>query len=198
MNRALKIAAALGFLGTILAANYVTTQYGMVPVGFGLMATAGTYFAGLAFVLRDAVHDSLDAPSDRAARWLWHRGIRLMPGRFADLIVFAAMALLILVGAGLSFAISAPAIAAASATAFFLSELADFIVYAPLRHRGYVRAAVASNLVGSVVDTVVFLTIARFPLKQAFAGQLVGKTVITLAVVAMVAGVRLARKPVTA
>ena len=47
------------FIGTILAANYVTTEYGMVPVGFGLVATAGTYFAGLAFVLRDTVQDLL-------------------------------------------------------------------------------------------------------------------------------------------
>jgi hypothetical protein len=41
----LKMTAALGFIATILAANYVTTEYGMVPVGFGLVATAGTYFA---------------------------------------------------------------------------------------------------------------------------------------------------------
>ena len=32
---------AASFLGCIIAANYVTTRYGMVPVGFGLVATAG-------------------------------------------------------------------------------------------------------------------------------------------------------------
>ena len=35
-----KLLPALGFLGCILAANWVTTRYGMVPVGFGLIATA--------------------------------------------------------------------------------------------------------------------------------------------------------------
>jgi queuosine precursor transporter len=166
-----KILAAAGFIGTILAANYVTTEYGMVPVGFGLIATAGTYFAGLAFVLRDLVQD-------KAGR-LW-------------------VAALIVAGAALSFAISAPAIAIASAVAFLLSEASDFAVYTPLRKRGYIRAAVASNVVGAVIDTVVFLTIAGFPLQQAFAGQIVGKISVTLAVVALVAAVRVARRPVTA
>jgi len=166
-----KILAAAGFIATILAANYVTTQYGMVPVGFGLVATAGTYFAGLAFILRDLVQD-------KAGR--------------------AWVAALILAGAGLSFAISAPFIAVASAAAFLLSEGADFAVYSPLRKRGYIRAAVASNLVGSIVDTVLFLTIAGFPLRQAFAGQLVGKMAVTGVVIAGVALIRYARRPVTA
>ena len=167
----IKIAAALGFIATILAANYVTTEYGMVPVGFGLVATAGTYFAGLAFILRDAVQDT--------AGRVW-------------------VAVLILAGAGLSFAISAPAIALASGVAFLLSEAADFAIYTPLRKRGYIRAATASNLVGSVVDTVIFLTIAGFPLRQAFAGQLVGKMAVTGVVIIAVALVRFVRRPVTA
>lgn len=194
----LKIAAALGFIATILAANYVTTRYGMVPVGFGLMATAGTYFAGLAFVLRDVVHDSLDRTSDRVARSLRRRGVSWSPGRMEDDIVFAAMVALIAIGAGLSFVISAPAIAVASAVAFGLSELADFMVYAPLRNRGYILAASASNLVGAAVDTVLFLTIAGFPLQRAFLGQIVGKLAVTLVVVVLVAAVRCIRRPVTA
>jgi uncharacterized PurR-regulated membrane protein YhhQ (DUF165 family) len=167
----IKIAAALAFVGTILAANYVTTAYGMVAVGFGLMATAGTYFAGLAFILRDLVQD-------KAGRW--------------------AVVAVILAGAALSYAVSDPFIATASACAFLLSEAADFAVYSPLRRKGYIRAAVVSNVVGAVVDTFVFLTIAGFPLSQAFAGQMVGKTVVTLAVVVLVAGARLTRRPVTA
>jgi uncharacterized PurR-regulated membrane protein YhhQ (DUF165 family) len=166
-----KLAAALGFIATILAANYVTSRYGMVPVGFGLMATAGTYLAGLAFILRDLIQDTA--------------------GRKAVVAV-------ILAGAALSYAVSAPFIATASAVAFLLSEGADFAVYTPLRKRGYIRAAVASNLVGSIIDTALFLTIAGFPLRQAFAGQLVGKMLITGAVIAGVAAVRYSRRPVTA
>lgn len=166
-----KFVAVICFVGTILAANYVTTEYGMVPVGFGLTATAGTYFAGLAFILRDLVQDRAGRP---------------------------AVVAIIHAGAALSYLISAPFIAIASAVAFLLSEAADFAVYTPLRKRGYIRAAVASNVAGAVVDTLLFLTIAGFPLSQAFAGQMVGKVAITLAAAALVAGVRFSRRPVTA
>lgn len=37
----LRLLAAVAFLATILAANYATTHWGLVSVGFGLMATAG-------------------------------------------------------------------------------------------------------------------------------------------------------------
>ena len=124
------VAAGAAFLACIVAANYVTTKYGFVPMGFGLMATAGTYFAGATFVLRDLIEDTA------GKRWV---------------------AALIVAGAALSFAVSAPFIAIASAVAFGLSELCDFGIYQPLRRRGYIRAAVASNIVGSFVDTVVFV-----------------------------------------
>lgn len=162
------ILAAAAFLSTILLANYVTTEYGMVPVGFGLVATAGTYLAGLAFVLRDAVQDT-------AGKW--------------------ATAGLIVAGAGLSYFVSDPFIALASGVAFAVSELADFAVYTPLRRHGYIRAAVASNVVGAVVDTLLFLHIAGFPVADAFKGQMVGKVAVTAAVVALVVAVRFGRRP---
>lgn len=161
--KTLSIAAAAAFLGCILAANYVTTEYGMVPVGFGLMATAGTYFAGLTFVLRDTVQDGLGK---------------------------AWTAFLIVLGAVLSYAVADPFIALASGVAFLAAEAADLAIYTPLRRRGYVRAAIASNVVGAVLDTVLFLWIAGFPIAGAWQGQVVGKLSITLAVVLMVVGVR--------
>ena len=163
MKRLIIVAA---FLGCIVAANYVTTRYGMVPVGFGLTATAGTYFAGATFVLRDLINDVA------GKRWV---------------------VALIAVGAALSFAVSAPFIALASAFAFGLSELVDFAIYLPLRRRGYIRAAIASNIVGSLVDTVAFLAIAGFPVWAALPGQMVGKVAVTVAVVAAVAAVRARR-----
>lgn len=159
-----RLLAVLAYLGSIVAANWLTARYGFVPVGFGLLATAGTYMAGLAFVARDAVQDS--------------------SGRVITVLT-------LLVGAGLSWFASTPQLALASAAAFGLSELVDMAVYTPLRRRGYVRAAIASNLVGSVVDTFVFLAIAGFGLAPlVVAGQLVGKAWITVAVVLGVVGVR--------
>jgi len=161
------IALSAAFIGCILAANYVTTRYGMVPVGFGLVATAGTYFAGLSFVIRDSLDDA-------AGKW-WTLAV-------------------IAVGAALSFLVADPFIALASAVAFGLSETADLAVYAPLRRRGYIRAAISSNIVGSFVDTVAFLAIAGFPVMAALPGQMAGKLAVTLAAVLIVAGARLARR----
>lgn len=151
-RRVAGLTLATAFLACILAANYVTTRFGMIPVGFGLVATAGTYFAGLTFILRDSLQDAL--------------------GKSWTLAVIAA-------GALLSFLVADPFIAIASAVAFGLSELADLAVYTPLRKRGYIRAVLASNIVGSFIDTIVFLTIAGFPVLLAMPGQMSGKLLIT-------------------
>jgi uncharacterized PurR-regulated membrane protein YhhQ (DUF165 family) len=195
MNRLYSIA----FLACIVAANFVTTEYGMVPVGFGLMATAGTYFAGLTFVLRDSVQDAVR---------------RSLPGRPRDRDVALRVMALILAGAGLSYLLAVtvfeadPAflppgvtpvsIALASGVAFLVSELADLLVYTPLRSEGYVRAAVASNVVGAVIDTILFLWIAGFVVADAFAGQVVGKVLVTVVVVVLVLASRGVRRVVAA
>lgn len=157
-------ALVAAFLGCILAANYVTTEFGMVTM-LGIGMTAGTFFAGATFVLRDSLQDAY------GKRW--------------------AIALIIL-GAALSFAVADPFIALASGVAFLIAELADLAVYTPIRKRGYIRAAVASNVVGSLADTVLFLWIAGFPL-MALPGQMVGKLLVTLGVVGLVASVRIRR-----
>ena len=146
---------------TVVGANWAIRTFGMVPVGFGLLAPAGVYFAGLAFTFRDLVHDTL--------------------GRWGAL---AAIAL----GAALSWAIE-PRFAVASAAAFLLSELADLVVYAPLRERHWLGAVAASNVVGLVVDSALFLLLA-FGSLQFLAGQVVGKFWVTALFVAVLWGVR--------
>lgn len=154
--------AVIVLFGSLLAANYVTTDYGFVPVGFGLSATAGTFFAGFALAARDAINDA------------W--------GRWAVVVV-------ILAGTAVSFAMSAPAIAIASATAFLVAEGLDFAVYVPIRNRAkfgdkrWALAVVASNIVGAIADTVVFLGIAfgAAAIMPALPGQLVGKSYATIA-----------------
>ena len=43
----MKTALLLGlYVATILVANWLTSSFGMVGAGFGLMVTAGTYSAG--------------------------------------------------------------------------------------------------------------------------------------------------------
>ncbi len=142
---------------TIPLANWAITTYGVVPVGFGLMAPAGVLFAGLAFTLRDLTQESL-------GRW-W---------------TLAAIG----VGALLSLAVSAPFVAVASASAFLVSELADFSVYTPLRERGWLRAVFASNLVGLVTDSALFLWLA-FGSLDFLAGQVWAKAWMTVLAVAV-------------
>lgn len=155
-------AATVTYVTTIAVANWATSRYGLIPVGFGLTATAGIWAAGLALSLRDAVQDTL--------------------GRVVVLAAIGA-------GAALSWALANPALAVASAAAFAVSEVADWAVYTPLRKRGWARAVLASNAVGALVDTLLFLTLAGFGL-AATPGQLVGKGSATLAVVATGVGVR--------
>jgi len=157
MNR-LNILAPAAYIATIGAANWAVANVGIIPVGFGLMAPAGVLFVGLAFTLRDLTQDA-----------------------YGKVVTIAA----ILAGALLSLLISTPALALASAAAFLFSELADMAVYTPLRKRGWLRAIAASNIVGLVVDSVLFLWLA-FGSLTFLAGQIWGKAIMTLAAVAVV------------
>lgn len=158
---ALGISASAVLVGALLLANWVTTDYGFIPVGLGFEATAGTIFAGFSLAARDAVQDTL--------------------GR---LFVLG----LIVVGTFISFAISAPEIAIASAAAFFIAELLNFAVYTPIREkakfgdRKWAIAVTSSNFAGAVADTVVFLGIAfgSAAILPALPGQMVGKAWATL------------------
>ena len=148
--------AAAAYIATIFAANWAIEHYGLVSVGFGLVAPAGVWFAGLAFSLRDVTQETL--------------------GRRAVVVAIAV--------GGLASAFVNRNLAFASATAFLISELADFAVYTPLRERGWLRAVVASNVVGFVLDSVLFLWLA-FDSLEFLRGQLVGKAWMTAAFVVL-------------
>ena len=88
------------------------------------------------------------------------------------------MVVAILVGAALSALVSAQ-FALAGGAAFLFSELADFSVYTPLRKRFWICAMVSSNLVRTVLDSIIFLALP-FGSLEFLVGQVVGKTWITL------------------
>lgn len=128
---------------------------------YGMVAglvTAGTFAAGLVLLVRD---------------WLQDAGGRLL--------VVACIA----AGALISVWMSTPALALASGVAFAASELADFAVYTPLRKRTLVGSMVASNTVGAVVDSLLFLSLAGFPLSQWWTQSAV-KVAVTLPFIAAV------------
>ncbi|MGW0904961.1 VUT family protein [Streptomyces sp. NPDC002853] len=163
-------AVLAAYVATIPAANLAVTHVGAVPVGFGQVAPAGVYLVGLALVLRDLSRE--------------------VAGRGA---VLAAIA----VGAVLSYLLASPALAVASAAAFLVAESMDFAVYEPLRQRGLLTAMLASNAVGLAADSLIFLWLA-FRSFDYLPGQLLGKTWMTLAAVAVIAVIARRRQAVAA
>ena len=159
------------FCLTIPAANWMIGHVGtvcvpngpcLVPVAPGIMAPSGVLMVGAALVLRDLVQRRLG-------------------------VAFGVGA--IIVGAAISAGLAPPALVLASATAFLLSEFADFMVYTPLARRRLVAAVVASSIVGLMVDSIVFLWLA-FGSLEFLAGQIVGKLWMILLAVPFVAYLR--------
>lgn len=161
MNRLGLIAATAAYIGAIVSANALTTRYGQIPTGpWDLPVPAGTFAAGFALLARDFIQRYAVAAWGRA------RGIGFIVG-------------CIMVGAALSLLVASSELAVASALAFLAAELVDLAVFTPLRERrGFVAAAMTSNVAAAPVDTVAFLWLAGFPITgPAVAGQFIAKTV---------------------
>lgn len=163
------IVTLAAYILTIPAANLAVTHFGAVPVGFGYVAPAGVYIVGLALVLRDLARETA--------------------GRGA---VLGAIA----VGTVLSYFLADPALALASAVAFAVAETMDFVVYEPLRKRGLLIAMLASNAVGLLADSFLFLKLA-FDSFAFLPGQILGKAWMTVAAYVVLAALR-RRKQATA
>lgn len=176
----LRYGAVTVYVLSVVLANWLTTRYGFLDVGFGQAATAGTFAAGGALVVRDVVQDSL--------------------GRWATLLLIAVAALT-------SYAVADHAVAVASGVAFGASELLDQLVYTPLRKRGefggpwWARGVMAGAIVGAVLDTVLFLWIAFGwdVVGSGLPGQLIAKGDVVLVLLALgVMGRDLLRQPLDA
>lgn len=159
------------FCLTIPAANWMIGHIGtvcvpngpcLVPVAPDIMAPSGVLMVGAALVLRDLVQRRL--------------GVEFGLGAIA-------------VGAAVSAALAPPSLVIASATAFLLSEFADFAVYTPLARRRLVAAVVASSIAGLVVDSIVFLWLA-FGSLEFLLGQIIGKLWMVMLAVPFVAYLR--------
>jgi hypothetical protein len=152
--------AAVAYLAAIVGANLLIQRFGPVPVGLGLLAPAGVYAVGVVLVLRDLVQWSV--------------------GKRAALIALAA-------GVVLSYVLTDPRLAIASAVAFGLSELVDFAVFTWLAPR-WTRAVFFGGLAGLVLDSVVFLALA-FGSMEFLPGQILGK-LYGVGAAAVIVGVR--------
>jgi len=159
------------FCLTIPAANWMVGNVGttcprngpcLIPVAPGLMAPSGVLMIGVALVLRDLVQRRLGVGVASAA---------------------------VIAGSLISAALAPPALVIASAAAFLISEFADLAIYTPLARRRLVTAVVASGLVGVVLDSVVFLSLA-FGSLDFLTGQIVGKALMVVASMPFIALLR--------
>lgn len=167
IERRKKIEGAIflfAFSACVPLANFMVENVGtycvpngpcLLPVGPGISAPSGVLMVGIALVLRDLVQRRLGLRFSLAA---------------------------VVIGTGLSATFASSSLVVASATAFFLSELANTLVYTPLQKRGLVRASLLSSAVGLVVDSLLFLLIA-FGSLDFLAGQVLGKGLMVLAAV---------------
>lgn len=167
MRLSIALPAAVAYVGTVVAANWAISHVGTppqfpgaphtIPVGFGYAAPSGVMFVALALVLRDLVQ--------------WGMGRRSATRPTA--VQVGVMLGLIAAAAGLSYLVADPAVAAASAAAFGLSELADFALFTWVAPR-WARAVLIGGLAGAIVDSAVFLWVA-FASLEFLPGQILGK-----------------------
>lgn len=123
------------YLGAIVAANLITTEFGPSASIYNAF-----FLIGLNLTVRDALHDM----------WERHR--------------FLKMAALIATGSALAYAVNADAgkVALASFAAFAAAETVDAVMYHALKLRGvrWLERVTSSNFLSSAVDSIVFPTIA--------------------------------------
>lgn len=159
-RRLVTIIAGIAFVATIYLSNWLVDRYGPIRVWpTNLLAPAGVYVVGLAFLLRDTIQ------------------------RFSGQMVALA---LIAAGAGLSALVS-PKLALASAVAFAASEVAGLGIFwaSGGNNGGKARlgaAVLAASVIAAAIDSYVFLSIAFGDLAF-WQGQFVAKlSVVALAI----------------
>jgi uncharacterized PurR-regulated membrane protein YhhQ (DUF165 family) len=176
-RRLIVVAAGAAFVATVYLANWLIQRYGPIRVWpTDLVAPAGVYVVGLAFLLRDT--------------------IQRLAGQLLAL-------LLIGVGTGLTAIFVDARLAGASAAAFAASEVIGLAVFlAAGGNRGgppvLAVAVVVASAVAAAVDSALFLWIAFGDLAF-FKGQFVAKlSVVVLALPFVLLARRAAPTPLPA
>ena len=160
------IALSALYMVTIPLANWFISNVGVavypdaphtLPVGFGYRAPSGFVLIAFALLARDMLQ---------------------------ELTSRKTIIGLMVAGVVLSYLVN-PAVAVASAAAFAASEMADFAIYTALRARRRHFAMLLSGVVGSAIDSFLFLWLA-FGSIIYWQGQVIGKVAVTAICVAIV------------
>ena len=126
--------AAMAFVVVI---SNVLVQHQFEHFGLGELLTWGAFTYPFAFLVNDLTN-------------------RRFGNAVARRVVYVGFALAVV----LSVWFASPRIAIASGTAFLTAQLIDIFIFDRLRHQVWWRAPLASGIVGALVDTVLFFSIA--------------------------------------
>jgi uncharacterized PurR-regulated membrane protein YhhQ (DUF165 family) len=134
---------ALLMAAVVVASNFLV-QFPVTGTLFGIalgdLLTWGAFTYPVAFLITDLTNRQF-GPS------------------IARRVVFVGF----VVGVALSFWLSVPRIALASGTAFLIGQLLDISIFNELRRKSWWKAPLAASLVGTVLDTILFFSLAFAP-----------------------------------
>lgn len=139
-----RFAAALAAMIAVVTASNILVQFpvnaDVGPLHLGDFLTWGAFTYPFAFLVSDLTN-RFDGPTR------------------ARMVVIAGFA----VALCLSALLSTPRIAIASATAFLVGQLLDIAVFSRLRNRFWLVPPLSASLIGSLLDTGLFFSIAFAP-----------------------------------
>jgi len=139
-----RLFAAIAAMVVVVTASNILVQYPVAfdlgPVHLGDLLTWGAFTYPFAFLVTDLTN-RYDGPNR------------------ARLVVVAGF----VVALGLSFYLATPRIAIASASAFLIGQLLDIAIFSRLRNRFWIVPPLTGSLLGSLIDTLIFFTIAFAP-----------------------------------
>lgn len=124
-------------MAVTVAASNVLVQYPFAHFGLQDLLTWGAFTYPVAFLVTDLANRNHGAAAARK-------------------VVYAGFAVAVL----LSVWLATPRIALASGTAFLVAQLIDVLVFDRLRERAWWQAPLISSVIGAVVDTALFFSIA--------------------------------------
>ncbi len=137
--------AAVAAMVVVVTASNILVQFPVAadigPVHLGDILTWGAFTYPFAFLVSDLTN-RYDGPAQ---------------ARYVVLIGF-------FVGLSLSFWLATPRIAIASGSAFLLGQLLDISVFQRLRNRYWLIPPLSASLFGSLLDTMIFFTLAFAPM----------------------------------
>ncbi len=139
-----RLFAAIAAMVVVVTASNILVQYPVAfdlgPVHLGDLLTWGAFTYPFAFLVTDLTN-RYDGPNR------------------ARLVVVIGF----VVALALSFYLATPRIAIASASAFLVGQLLDIAIFSRLRNRFWIVPPLTGSLLGSLIDTLVFFTIAFAP-----------------------------------